>query len=244
MEPILELRNLSKTYKNGRGVHGASFRLEPGNVTGLLGANGAGKSTVMKILSGLLQRDGGELLHRGREASEGMRPLLLDVGFMVEQPEAFGYLSAIENLAQKARFYPNGMESAERALRQVGLSTYRNEKVKAFSMGMKQRLGLAFALTGDPSLLVLDEPTNGMDIEGRSDFRELLLKLRDDRGLALLLSSHLVSELEHLADGVVVLHEGTQIATSDMAELLKGGNSLEQWYLDLVRGSRKSVEVA
>jgi ABC-type multidrug transport system ATPase subunit len=111
-------------------------------------------------------------------------------------------------------------------------------------MGMKQRLGLALALTGDPSLLVLDEPTNGMDIEGRTDFRELLLSLRDNRGVAILLSSHLVSELEHLADGVVVLHEGRQVATADMAAILQGGQTLEQWYLNLVRGNRKSEEVA
>jgi len=244
MEPILELQNLSKTYSNGRGMHGTTFIMKPGDVTGLLGANGAGKSTVMKLISGLLAPDGGTLLHHGKGTTESMRPLLRDVGFMVEQPEAFGYLTAMENLAQKARFYRNGMASAELALQQVGLANHRHEKVKTFSMGMKQRLGLAFALTGDPSLLVLDEPTNGMDIEGRTDFRELLLALRDNRGLAILLSTHLVSELEQLADGVVVLHEGRQIATSGMQQILQGGNSLEQWYLDLVRGSRKNVEVA
>ena len=239
MDAILELQNLSKTYANGRGAHGASFRMNPGDITGLLGANGAGKSTVMKLISGLLLPDGGALLYRGVGKSEGTQRLLRDVGFMVEQPEAFGYLTAMENLMQKARFYPDGKASAERALTQVGLASHRNEAVKTFSMGMKQRLGLAFAMTGDPSLLVLDEPTNGMDIEGRTDFRELLLSLRDNRGLAMLLSSHLVSELEHLADGVVVLHEGHQIATADMKDILQGGNSLEQWYLNLVRGSRK-----
>lgn len=244
MESILTLQELSKTYANGRGVHGANFSMNPGDITGLLGANGAGKSTVMKLIAGLLLPDGGALCHRGVAKAEGTGRLLLDVGFMVEQPEAFGYLTAMENLMQKARFYPNGITSAERALEQVGLTAHRNEKVKTFSMGMKQRLGLAFALTGDPSLLVLDEPTNGMDIEGRTDFRELLLSLRNNRGVAILLSSHLVSELEHLADGVVVLHEGRQVATADMAEILKDGQTLEQWYLNLVRGNRKSEEVA
>jgi ABC-2 type transport system ATP-binding protein len=244
MESILTLQELSKTYANGRGVHGASFSMNPGDITGLLGANGAGKSTVMKLIAGLLLPDGGSLCHRGLAKAEGTGRLLRDVGFMVEQPEAFGYLTAMENLLQKARFYPNGTASAEKALTQVGLTAHRNEKVKTFSMGMKQRLGLALALTGDPSLLVLDEPTNGMDIEGRTDFRELLLSLRDNRGVAILLSSHLVSELEHLADGVVVLHEGRQVATADMAAILQGGQTLEQWYLNLVRGNRKSEEVA
>ena len=244
MNAILELQNLSKTYANGRGVHGIRLCMNPGNITGLLGANGAGKSTVIKLISGLLHPDGGTLLHRDGETTEGTRRLLRDVGFMVEQPEAFGYLTAMENLMQKARFYPDGKASAERALAQVGLSAHRNEAVKTFSMGMKQRLGLAFAITGDPSLLVLDEPTNGMDIEGRTDFRELLLSLRDNRGLAMLLSSHLVGELEHLADGVVVLHEGRQIATADMKDILQGDGTLEQWYLQLVRGSRKMGEVA
>lgn len=244
MDAILELQNLSKTYANGRGVHGASFRMNPGDITGLLGANGAGKSTVMKLIAGLLLPDGGTLLHRGVEKAEGTRRLLRDVGFMVEQPEAFGYLTAMENLMQKARFYPDGIASAEKALAQVGLSAHRNEKVKTFSMGMKQRLGLAFALTGDPSLLVLDEPTNGMDIEGRADSRELLLSLRDNRGLAILLSTHLVSELEHLTDGVVVLHEGRQVAIAGMKDIQKNDNTLEQWYLNLVRGSRKIEEVA
>jgi ABC-2 type transport system ATP-binding protein len=244
MEAILTLQELSKTYANGRGVHGASFSMNPGDITGLLGANGAGKSTVMKLIAGLLLPDGGSLCHRGVAKAEGTGRLLRDVGFMVEQPEAFGYLTAMENLLQKARFYPNGTASAEKALAQVGLTAHRDEKVKTFSMGMKQRLGLALALTGDPSLLVLDEPTNGMDIEGRTDFRELLLSLRDNRGVAILLSSHLVSELEHLADGVVVLHEGRQVATADMAAILQGGQTLEQWYLNLVRGNRKSEEVA
>ena len=244
MEAILTLQELSKTYANGRGVHGVNFSMNPGDITGLLGANGAGKSTVMKLIAGLLLPDGGSLCHRGVAKAEGTGLLLRDVGFMVEQPEAFGYLTAMENLLQKARFYPNGTASAEKALAQVGLTAHRNEKVKTFSMGMKQRLGLALALTGDPSLLVLDEPTNGMDIEGRTDFRELLLSLRDNRGVAILLSSHLVSELEHLADGVVVLHEGRQVATADMAAILQGGQTLEQWYLNLVRGNRKSEEVA
>ena len=244
MEAILELQNLTKTYPNGRGVHNACLCIHPGDITGLLGANGAGKSTVMKLIAGLLLPDSGSIRHRGMEASQGSGRLLRDVGFMVEQPEAFGYLTAMENLMQKARFYQDGKASAENALSQVGLSAHRDEKVKTFSMGMKQRLGLAFALTGDPSLLVLDEPTNGMDIEGRSDFRELLLSLRNNRGLAILLSSHLVSELEHLADGVVVLHEGRQIVTAGMHTLLQDGHTLEQWYLNLVRGSRTGDAVA
>jgi ABC-2 type transport system ATP-binding protein len=244
METILELQHLAKTYANGRGVRDIRFSMSPGDVTGLLGANGAGKSTVMKLISGLLLPDGGTIRHRGVDVSEGTGRLLRDVGFMVEQPEAFGYLTAMENLMQKARFYSNGKASAERALEQVGLRAHRDEKVRTFSMGMKQRLGLAFALTGEPSLLVLDEPTNGMDIEGRTDFRELLLSLRDNRGLAILLSSHLVSELEHLADGVVVLHEGNQAATARMQDILQNNASLEQWYLTLVRGSRKTEEVA
>ncbi len=244
MEAILELRNLTKTYPNGRGVREVSFRMEPGTITGLLGANGAGKSTAMKMIAGLLPPEGGMLCHRGAEHAQGTAALLRDVGFMVEQPEAFGYLTAWENLMQKARFYSDGAASAERALMQVGLADHRHEKVKTFSMGMKQRLGLAFALTGEPSLLVLDEPTNGMDIEGRSDFRELMQALRRERGVAVLLSSHLVSELEQLADHVVVLDEGVQVATCGMSEITQAGSTLEQWYLQVVRGSRRTPEVA
>ena len=244
METILELKELSKTYRNGRGARNVSFVMASGGITGLLGANGAGKSTVMKLIAGLLLPDGGTLCHRGVEHAEGTGMLLRDVGFMVEQPEAFGYLTAMENLMQKARFYHNGAASAERALEQVGLAAQRHEKVKTFSMGMKQRLGLAFALTGDPSLLVLDEPTNGMDIEGRSDFRSLLQALRRERGLAVLLSSHLVSELEQLADHVVVLHEGVQVAATGMPEILATGGTLESWYLQVVRGTRQTTEVA
>jgi len=244
VEAILELRKLTKTYANGRGARDISFCMEPGGITGLLGANGAGKSTVMKMVAGLLPPDGGMLCHRGAEHAQGTGALLQDVGFMVEQPEAFGYLTAWENLMQKARFYSDGAASAERALMQVGLADHRHEKVKTFSMGMKQRLGLAFALTGEPSLLVLDEPTNGMDIEGRSDFRDLLQVLQRERGLSVLLSSHLVSELEQLADHVVVLHEGVQVATADMPVILHAGNTLEQWYLQVVRGTRQTPEVA
>jgi ABC-2 type transport system ATP-binding protein len=244
MKTILIAANVTKKYRNGRGVKNAALSLNCGEIHVLLGANGAGKSTLMRILAGLMAPDSGEVFYmEGEEKSPDARRILYHGGFLVEQPEPFGYLTAFENLMQKARYYTGGRESAEKALQLTGLRSHRDEKASTFSTGMKQRLGLAIALTGSPEFLVLDEPTNGMDIEGRADIHNLLKELRDE-GVSVFLSTHLVHDAESIADRITVIHEGTILESGLKEELLKDADSLEGWYLKRIREKAGRSEVA
>lgn len=235
MGVIVQVNSVTKKYRNGRGIEAINLALEPGEIHVLLGANGAGKSTLMRVMAGLAIPDAGEVHFYDKFGSSSvLRKRLEAGGFLIEQPEPFGYLSAFENVMQKGRYYPAGRASATDALIKVGLEKHGHEKARNFSTGMKQRLGLATALTGNPCYLVLDEPTNGMDIEGRADLHELLLGLKQN-GLSIFLSTHLVHEAEAMADRISVIHEGRLLESGLKKELLKPGKSLEQWYLTRVR---------
>ncbi|HEX2947453.1 MAG TPA: ABC transporter ATP-binding protein [Clostridia bacterium] len=244
METVMIAANVTKQYKNGRGVKNATLSLNRGEIHVLLGANGAGKSTLMKMLAGLMEPDSGEVYYvEDGGKSPDVRSRLYHGGFLVEQPEPFGYLTAFENLMQKGRYYTGGSESAEKALQLTGLKKHRNERAAAFSTGMKQRLGLAVALTGNPEFLVLDEPTNGMDIEGRADIHNLLKELKNE-GVSIFLSTHLVHDAESIADRITVIHEGTMLESGLKDDLLKGIDSLESWYLKRIRENTCRSEVA
>lgn len=242
MKEIIRVTGVTRKYSNGRGIENITLSMNPGEVHVLLGANGAGKSTLMRVIAGLAEPDAGEVLFRCAGGDKcDIRERLRSGGFLIEQPEPFRYLSAMENLMQKGRYYPNGRESAERALQLTGLAGYREEKAGAFSTGMKQRLGFAMALTGNPEYLVLDEPTNGMDIEGRADIHQLLGKLREE-GIAVLISTHLVYEAEQIADRVTAIHEGRLVESGTKKELLAQAESLESWYLRRVREGSGRLE--
>lgn len=241
MSEIIKVKNVTKKYKNNRGIEDVSLTMEQGKIHVLLGANGAGKSTLMRAIAGLLIPDAGEILYCDPDA--GSRPdnctgdlkkRLFAGGFLIEQPELFGYMTAYDNLLQKAGYYQNGRDSAEEALCTVGLADRRKEKVKSFSTGMKQRLGIAMALTGRPEYLVLDEPSSGMDIEGRSELDQLLQRLKNE-GISILLSTHLVHEAAEIADRITVIHDGRVLRSCLKQEFLEEGKSLEKWYLDQIR---------
>lgn len=201
MNEVIKVNNVTKKYKNNRGIENVTLTMERGEIHVLLGANGAGKSTLMRTIAGLLIPDSGEVLYcsPSNGCISELKERLYAGGFLIEQPEPFGYMTAFENLMQKGRYYANGRDSAEKVLCVVGLSGRRNEKVKSFSTGMKQRLGIAIALTGQPKYLILDEPSNGMDIEGRSELDQLLQKLKNE-GISILLSTHLVHEASEIED--------------------------------------------
>ncbi|GGO05378.1 ABC transporter ATP-binding protein [Saccharibacillus kuerlensis] len=238
---IVRIENLTKKYAGRRGVENLSVEVEAGQVLGLLGPNGSGKTTAMKAMTGLIRPDAGEISLFGLNPLEELPAILARTGCMIETPGLYPYLTAEQNLLLTGRFYPRfDAKTVEPLLERVGLLPYRRDKVRKFSMGMKQRLALAAALLPRPDLLVLDEPTNGMDIEGAALFRELLLEERA-RGCAVLLSSHLAHEMEQLCTHVVVLREGTLQGGMPVAEVLERYGSLERYYLRMTNGEGREA---
>ena len=242
---VLRIENLSKHYSNGRGVSGVSLSLRQGEVCGLLGPNGSGKTTVMKVVAGLCRADSGSVEICGADIESEYERATGAVGCLIEAPALYGHLSAIRNLRLAARLrVPAAQAESEcrRVLRLVHLERYANDKANRFSLGMKQRLGIAIAALGTPRLLVLDEPANGLDIEGILEVRELVTALAAQCGCTVLMASHLAGELEKTCTRVVVLHEGTMLCQAEMSEATAGGLSLEEYYLEQVRRSRLAAQ--
>src|SRR5215469_2577067 len=220
MPAIVEVDRLSKDFGKVRALDDVSFSVAEGEVFGFLGPNGAGKTTTIRILLGLLRPDGGTARIGGIHcwADHGSAARLF--GATLEQPGLYGYLSGRDNLRQFARMLgPVDERRITELLALVGLTERGDDRVKRYSMGMRQRLALAQALLGRPRLLVLDEPTNGLDPNGIHGLRLLLRRLATDHGLTIFFSSHLLSEVEELCDRVVVLHRGQVRAAGPLGEL-------------------------
>ena len=236
MGALLEVSQLTKCYKNGRGIRELSFALQKGDIFGLLGPNGSGKTTTMKLLLGLLAPQGGQVKLGEDTLEENREKVLERVGALIETPALYSYLTAYQNLKLAARYYEGIYEPRiEDLLNQVGLSGYKYDKVKDFSLGMKQRLGLALAFLGVPQLVVLDEPTNGMDITGMVDIREMILRENQKAGTTILISSHLAHELEQICNKIGIMKEGKLIKVVALEEALRKSGSLEHYYLDCTR---------
>lgn len=228
MEPIIETHNLSKSFKNFKAVTDLSFTIGRGDVYGFLGQNGAGKSTTMRMLLGLIFPDHGEIKINGTVFNNQRRHLLQHIGAIIERPDMYGYLSGWDNLkifaALNSRRIPASRLHA--VLEQVGLKGREQDKVRAYSQGMKQRLGIAIALVHEPDLLILDEPTNGLDPQGIAEMRELILSLSRDHGKTVLISSHLLYEIEQVATNMLILHRGKKIAEGAVTNLLNPEETL------------------
>ena len=219
----LELDHLHFGYGRHATVRGVSLRVEPGDCYGFLGHNGAGKTTVMRLCLGLLRPSSGQVRIFGVDAARQRRRANSLVGALIERPGFHGNLSARQNLAALAKLQgvPHKLASVEveRVIETVGLSDAIDQRAGTFSMGMRQRLGIAQAILGRPRLLLLDEPTNGLDPEGMAELRALLHRLTRDEGVAVLLSSHQLAELEGLCNRVGVLRDGEMIAEGDLDTL-------------------------
>ena len=238
-EYILELEGVSKLYKNGRGVTDISFSLAPGEVLGLLGPNGSGKTTTMKAIAGLVHTGAGRIHICGTDAYANHEEAMKNVGALIEAPALYEHLSAYENLRLAARFYKNiDNRRIDEVLRMVDMDLYKNDKVATFSLGMRQRIGLALALISEPKLLILDEPANGLDIEGMLYVRDVI-KAASDKGAAVLISSHLAAEIQQCATKAAVIHSGKLLALKSMNEILSSFESLEGFFLSEVEKSRK-----
>jgi ABC-type multidrug transport system ATPase subunit len=228
LEPIIETRHLSKTFKSFKVVEDLSFSINPGDIYGFLGQNGAGKSTTMRMLLGLIFPDSGEILINGKTFTNSNRKLLSNIGAIIERPDMYGYLSGWDNLKMFAAL--SGKKIPENRLYEVlelvNLRGREKDKVKAYSQGMKQRLGIAIALVHSPQLLILDEPTNGLDPQGIAEMRSLILSLSHDHGKTILISSHLLYEIEQVATRMLVIHKGKKIVEGPVNELLNPEETL------------------
>jgi len=231
----LETSGLTRSYGSHVVVADLDLRVARGDIYGFLGPNGAGKTTTMRMILGLIGRDRGEVRIFGEsDPLAGRRHL----GGIVEGPRFYPYLSGIENLRILAA-YTGGCSEERLAslLRLVRLGERSEDHVRTYSLGMKQRLGIAQALLNSPGLLLLDEPSNGLDPKGMKEVRELILRLRDEEQLTVFVSSHLLSELDLLCSRIGIIHNGRKIAEGTTAELVEEGEDLESAFLRLTAGS-------
>jgi len=222
MAVIIEVNHLSKHFGDFQAVKDLSFTVEEGDVYGFLGQNGAGKSTTIRMLLTLIQPSSGEINIMGKSLQKNRINILQKTGAVIERPDLYQYLTAIENLFVFARL--SGLKSTRiellEKLQQVGLAERANSKVKTFSQGMKQRLGIAVALVHNPSLIILDEPTNGLDPQGIADMRNLIRSLSTDHGKTVVVSSHLLSEIEQIATRMIIIDKGVKVVEGSVSALL------------------------
>jgi len=219
---IIEAKNLSKSFGKFKAVEGLSFAINHGDVYGFLGQNGAGKSTTMRMLLGLIFPDEGSVYIKGEKFGNRSRHLLKHVGAVIERPDLYKYLSGWDNLRMFARLsgVPITTNRLHEVLEIVGLKGREQDKVKGYSQGMKQRLGIAIAMVHNPDLLVLDEPTNGLDPQGIYEMRMLIQRLSKDFGKTILISSHLLHEIEQIATRMIIINRGKKIVEGDVSTLL------------------------
>lgn len=223
MPSVIEVTSLTKYFgKEIKAVNDLSFTVPAGQVYGFLGQNGAGKSTTIRMLLTLIRPSSGHIKIFGMELEKNRKEILRRVGAIIERPDLYKYLTALENLRIFAAM--SGVKVSEKKLmdqlQKVGLAERSHSKVKTYSQGMKQRLGIATALVHDPELIILDEPANGLDPQGIADVRKLILHLSKDLNKTLLISSHLLGEMELVADSMLIIDKGKKVVEGSTAELL------------------------
>jgi ABC-type multidrug transport system ATPase subunit len=222
MSAIIKVSHLTKQFKEVRAVDDLSFTVEEGVVYGFLGQNGAGKSTTIRMLLTLICPDSGSIEICGLDLQKHRGEILRQIGAIIERPDLYKYLTALENLRIFATV--SGVRLPDKKLMEqldrVGLAERANSKVKTYSQGMKQRLGIATALVHDPRLIILDEPVNGLDPQGIADIRNLVIQLANQDGKTVLISSHLLNEVELIADSLLIIDRGRKVVEGTKQELL------------------------
>ncbi|MFP3720591.1 ABC transporter ATP-binding protein [Niallia circulans] len=216
---IIETSNLTKKFGKFLAVDQVNLLVPKGGIYGFLGPNGAGKSTTIRMLLGLIKETKGEVKVFNKSIKDDRIAILSRIGSMVETPSYYGHLTAYENLEVTRKILGAEKKEIERVLEIVKLTEVRNKAVKKFSLGMKQRLGIAQALLGKPELLILDEPTNGLDPSGIIEIRELIKSLPKDYGITILISSHILSEIELMATHVGIINKGRLLFQGSMNDL-------------------------
>ena len=225
-DAIIQVQNLSKKYRDVLAVNSLSFSVGYGDVFGFLGPNGAGKSTTIRMLLSLIFPTDGEVFLFGKSLKNNRNEVLRKVGAIVEKPDMYGYLSAYKNLEILGRISGCDVSRSRimEMLELVGLSARADSKVKTFSHGMKQRLGLAQSLLHNPELIILDEPTTGLDPQGMKEMRDIINTLSSEKNITIFLSSHILHEVELVANRMIIMNKGTAIVQGNVRELLSAAN--------------------
>ncbi len=229
MNNVLEVANLSKSFNGNRVVNDVSFQVEAGDVFGFLGPNGAGKTTIIRMILNLIHSDSGTVRINGYDTKKDFNKAIKSVGAIVEKPSFHDYLSAYDNLVQIANLHPEiTNRRVKEVLEFVGLRDRAGDKVKTYSLGMKQRLGIAIALINKPTIVFLDEPTNGLDPQGVIEIRNLIIRLAQEQGITFFITTHILHEVEQICNKVAILKKGKLIAQDYVTNLLNREKELIQ----------------
>lgn len=219
---ILKCENLNKVFGKKSILNNVSLEVNEGDILGFIGPNGAGKTTTIKLILGLQKITSGKVSINGFDIEKDFVKAIERVGTIVENPDMYMYLSGYENLKLVARVYKNvNKERIEEVIKLVGLDNRIKDKVSRYSLGMRQRLGIAQAILHKPNLLILDEPTNGLDPEGIKELRELLIKLAKEEKMGILISSHNLAELESFCNKICIIKNGKVVETADLEKVKK-----------------------
>lgn len=244
MKAVLELKNVSKIMEKKALVEDISFTINEGEIFGFLGPNGAGKTTTIKMITGLYSISKGEIYIDGKSVRKQFEKALSGVGGIIENPEMYGYLSGIDNLKLYARMHGGiSKERIDEVVKLVKLGNRINDKVSKYSLGMRQRLGVAQALLHKPKLLILDEPTNGLDPMGIKELRETLRELAEKEGLAVMVSSHLLSEMELMCDRFGIIDGGKMIDMKTIGDIKENQSAGMQSFKLEVDDRVKALEI-
>lgn len=236
----VEIRNLTKVFDGKEVLRSCNLTVQSGTIYGLLGANGAGKTTMFKLITGLLSPTAGNIKVQGETLSIDKKDFLRKMGILIETPVFYNHLSARENLEIHLGYMEHSFEKIEQVLEMVGLGDTGKQPVSKFSLGMKQRLAIGRAISHSPQILILDEPINGLDPMGIRQIRNLFLSLAKD-GMTLLISSHILSEIEHIADVVGVLTNGNVVQEVAICEIKKQyPNGLEEYFFQIMSGGAEA----
>ena len=232
-EPLVKCEHLTKHFGKKQILKDVSFEMYPRDILGFIGPNGAGKTTTIKLILGLQSIDSGHVSINGYDIKKNFEKAISQVGAIVESPDLYMNLTGYQNLKLIANYYKNITdENLMKIVKVVGLENRINDKVSKYSLGMRQRLGIAQALINSPSVLILDEPTNGLDPEGIKELRTLLVQLAHEYQMAIFISSHNLSELESFCTKVVIIRSGSIIETTDIKSL-KQKHELPTYELEL-----------
>lgn len=223
---VLSISGLEKFYGSFHALKGLNLEMKEGEIFGLLGPNGAGKTTMLRILVGLISSSAGEVKFFNQFGLNDLNQILPRIGCIIEEPRFYNYLTGIKNLNVARKYFPvpPSKERLIELIELVGLRGRENDKVSTYSQGMRQRLGIAQAMLNDPDLVILDEPTNGLDPKGIIDLRELIIRLKVQFGKTIILSSHILSEVEQMADSMAIIDKGICVSQGNVAELLSKDN--------------------
>lgn len=217
MTAVVELKDLNKSIKKKHIIKNVNLSLNSGQIIGFIGPNGAGKTTTIRMMTGLMKPSSGDVIIDGKSITKNYEEAIANVGVIVENPEMYKFMSGYKNLVHFANMHKNiTKERILEVVQLMGLETRIHEKVSTYSLGMRQRLGLAQALLHKPKFLILDEPTNGLDPAGIKDLRQLLRKLADEQQVSVLVSSHLLAEIELMCDKIAIIQNGELTAIREM----------------------------